>query len=396
MIGDSTSECVNASAKVQDCPAGVSNCNQCNALGLCTACATNYTLNSGSCCLTPTQNVAYCLQYESVCSNVCVKCSKGTFAIGSQNTGGTQCLGFPCQLSNCAYCYNSNVCLVCSEGFNLINGTCQQYSNTCNVKNCGNCSSSGTCQSCINGYTLYNGVCVCNIQNCLECQGAEFCTSCAFPTIATIVNSAGCVPEIVPFSLCNVPNCQQCNRPNLCAACDPGFYLQPNGTCTQISCDSGTNCQLCSENGDICFLPLPGFIQQNLFSRNAIQIPANYSCTVNYCQYCTNSSTTCAQCLPFYNLNRGQCDPISCTDNCILCYETNNCTVCEFSYYLTTNFVCAPLNSSVPDCKSIDPYCIGCTSTTSAGVVTNMCTACYFGLTPSSNGQDCQPIVCMV
>lgn len=396
ITAENGTECVNASTEEDDCPSNITNCETCNALGWCTECSANYTLNgAGGCCPTPSQNVAYCLQYENSCSNTCVKCSKGTFAIGSQNTGGTQCLGFPCQLSNCAYCYNSDVCLVCSEGYNLINGNCTQYNNTCNVNNCANCSS-GTCQSCINGYTLYNGVCVCNIQNCLECQGAEFCVSCAFPTIATIVNSAGCVPEIIPYSLCNVPNCQQCNRPNLCAACDPGFALQSNGTCSQITCNSNSNCQLCSENGDICFLPLPGYIQENLFSGNAIPIPSNYSCTVDYCQYCNTSSTSCSQCLPFYSLNRGQCDPISCVDNCILCYETNNCTVCEFSYYLTTDFTCAPLNSSVPDCKNIDPYCIGCTSSTESGVTTNMCTACYFGLTPSSTGQSCEPIDCMV
>ena len=315
-------------------------------------------------------------------------------------TGATTCLGFPCPIANCAYCYNSNTCLVCSVGYTLQNGACTSYTLAAacsSIPYCASCNTTATtptCSSCVNGYLLYNNTCVCNFQNCLQCQGSAFCTECAFPTIAPIIGGGGCIPEVNSFVLCAVANCQQCGSVNMCSLCDAGYSLNSTGCCVQNVCDNNKNCLLCSVNQDICFLPKQGYIQSTLFGPNTTAIPANYSCNVLGCAVCSSSSQ-CAQCLPFYNLNRGLCDPISCTDNCVLCYETNNCTVCDFTYYLTSSFTCAPVNSSIPSCGSIDPYCISCETTTSeAGVKTNQCLECYFGLMPNAAMDECVPLQC--
>ena len=182
----------------------------------------------------------------------------------------------------------------------------------------------------------------------------------------------------------------------MCSMCFPGFTLQANGSCVQNVCDRSTNCELCSDNQDICWTCLPGYIQENLFSRNCVAVSASYSCEVEGCAVC-ESSTVCETCNPFYNLNRGSCDPISCIEHCALCYETNGCTVCDFTYYLTTDNTCAPINSTIPDCSDIDPNCIACVSRTGdEGQTINVCESCYFGLMPNSDGSSCEPQTCTI
>ena len=79
-ILDDNNTCLNASTTEQTCPSTVTNCESCNALSQCTSCSTDFVSNlAGGCCAKVVQNVAYCQQYESPCSNTCVKCQKGTF-----------------------------------------------------------------------------------------------------------------------------------------------------------------------------------------------------------------------------------------------------------------------------------------------------------------------------
>ena len=173
----------------------------------------------------------------------------------------------------------SDTCLVCNEGYTLQNSKCTQYT-ACDIPNCVTCNSNGTCATCLNGYVPYQGDCVCNFQNCLSCQGSKFCTKCAFPTTSTIMTSSGCIGEIIPDTLCNVNNCQNCHAVNKCSECFPGFTLNSTGSCIQNVCDRSTNCELCSDNQDICFTCLPGYIQENLFSRNCVAVNSSYSCEV--------------------------------------------------------------------------------------------------------------------
>ena len=158
-------------------------CSECNA-AKCTKCNDGYITNpiNNECCLALEQNALGCEIYESVCSNECFACSPGYFKVGKQ------CVQLPCEIADCAYCFRSNNCSLCDEGFTLTDNRCIRYSveATCKVDSCLQCDSNGQCLQCLYGYTLFNGYCVCGFQNCLDCVGLAFCTLCAYPMSATV------------------------------------------------------------------------------------------------------------------------------------------------------------------------------------------------------------------
>lgn len=310
------------------------------------------------------------------------------------NFGGqTQCINLPCNITNCAYCFQSSTCLVCKVGYNLVNGTCNQYSlpSTCTVPNCVLCNSNNQCTQCLNGYLLYNGSCVCNFQNCLSCVGSAFCTQCAFPTIATLASQAGCIPEVVPSTICNVANCLNCQNSNICAQCDNGFTLQSDGSCLQNICNRANNCSLCSVNQLICYTCNPGYIQSTLFGPSCTQISSSYSCQVAGCAVCT-SANVCKTCSPFYNItSQGTCTPFTCVANCLFCLASNTCLICEAGFIYTTGNTCISNTTTAVSCFNTISNCFACVNQTSGPVI---CKTCNFGLQPSSNGQSCVPQTC--
>ena len=124
------------------------------------------------------QNAIGCKAYKDQCSNECTQCAFGYYKLSGQ------CITLPCKIANCAYCFGSQSCLLCEEGYTLSNNACTQYTvpATCTKPYCTACNSSGACTTCISGYTLYEGYCVCSFQNCLACMGDGFCNVCAYPT----------------------------------------------------------------------------------------------------------------------------------------------------------------------------------------------------------------------
>ena len=349
------------------------NCTQCS-FYQCTQCATGYTLNTnvGGCCPTPIYNINNCSQYStqwgSGCSVTvtCTLCNPGALFLQPFISSPQVCASLPCNITNCAYCFRSNVCIVCSPGYNLTNNSiCVAYNvNTSCPANCAQCSSSTQCTSCLGGYILYNGNCVCNFQNCLACQGASYCTLCAFPTFATITSSGGCLPLINLGTYCNIQNCLYCSSSGVCGQCSDGFSLQPNGACVQNICNRINNCSLCNYNQNLCFACNPGYLPTTFMSASCVSVQTNYSCSVPGCTVCSsNNSTNCTSCSPFTTRTQnGQCDPINCIANCVYCYASNLCIICAPGFYLTTSNVCVqfPANTSAVACPSTIPNCIGC------------------------------------
>lgn len=199
----SNGNCVNSSSQAASyCTQTFgTNCATCSYYQ-CQSCATGMSLNpnTGACCTSPTYNYANCATYSTSWASTgctvtvqCTQCNIGSFLMYPYVGAEPQCSNLPCNITNCAYCFQSTVCVVCSAGYNLQNNTCTQYTApTCNLANCITCNSNNQCTQCLNGYLLYNGACVCNFQNCLTCQGSAFCTQCAWPTIATIFQP-GCI-----------------------------------------------------------------------------------------------------------------------------------------------------------------------------------------------------------
>lgn len=235
-------------------------CTQCTYYA-CTQCSAGNTFNTvnNKCCPAPNYNMAYCSQYSTSWSStncsVNISCTGCVLGAILTNIYGGQCLMLPCNISNCAYCFQSSICYVCKTGFNLVNGSCANYTVevNCTTPNCVSCYVNNSCKACLKGYVINNGECVCGIQNCISCQGL-FCTQCAFPTFANMAENPVCLPEIIPNIYCNVSNCRNCMGLGICAQCADGYSLQPNGTCTINSCDPDSNCSLCSSNQYICYL----------------------------------------------------------------------------------------------------------------------------------------------
>ena len=149
------------------------------------------------------------------------------------------CVGYPCQIENCAYCYRSSVCIVCEQGFTLNpeSSLCEAYTMPVNCANSAHCveCTDGACTTCVNGYVIFEGTCVCDFQNCLECMGGAFCTNCTWPSIPAYENGGGCIP-MYSVNLCNVENCAECFAVNQCSLCAVGYYLDESGVCMLNSC----------------------------------------------------------------------------------------------------------------------------------------------------------------
>lgn len=387
------------------------NCQSCSYFA-CTQCAMGNMVNpkSAQCCPSPANNINNCAQYEVTwqsaanCNVVftCTACNFGTFLMIPMEGAQPMCAQLPCSIANCSYCFQSSVCILCNQNYNLVNGTCTSYqlpANCSSLANCVACNSSNQCTACLSGYLLLNGNCVCQYQNCLNCISNAFCTQCASPTVATIINSAGCLPPIVPGVLCTVPNCLNCLNVGICAQCDNGFSLQSNGACVQNVCNKGNNCTLCNFNQTVCYVCNPGFIQSTLFGPSCTPVNLNYSCQVSGCALCSSSNPNqCQTCSPYYFINDGACQAYSCIANCIACLSNNTCLVCQAGFYLSTANTCLlnayfPSAVACPTGQNAIPGCVGCQTNAQSQTI---CSMCMYGLQPASNGQSCVPQSCSV
>lgn len=385
----STNQCLNASNQSSTFCSntfGV-NCTQCSYYQ-CTQCATGYTINTnvGGCCPTPNYNYANCAQYStqwgSGCSVTitCTLCNPGAIFMQPFVSSPEVCVKLPCNITNCSYCFQSSICSVCNTGFNLVNNSCVAYTvnSTCTTTNCVQCNSNNQCTACLSGYLLYNGSCVCDFQNCLACQGGNYCTLCAFPTIATITSSSGCLPLITLGTFCNVSNCLFCSSMGVCGQCFNGYSLQSNGVCTQNVCNRVNNCTLCNYQQNICYACNPGYVPSTFMGPSCVAVSATYSCAVAGCMVCqSNNPNACQTCSPFNSLtSNNQCDTINCITDCIYCLSSNQCIICAAGFYLTTSNTCVPItaSSNVTACPSSITNCVGCQVSSASGVNVTICT----------------------
>lgn len=121
----------------QTCPAGTVN----TAGTTCVACRTTIT-NCNTCRLVSTTTFCdTCLAGYFLNGNVCDLCSTA--------------------IANCATCDTAKHCLQCNQGYNNINGACDNGVCATSVANCAFCRSTATsvCFACLPGFALVNNVC---------------------------------------------------------------------------------------------------------------------------------------------------------------------------------------------------------------------------------------------
>lgn len=181
------------------CPYNVSNCQSCSYTYnsdfnyqkvLCSQCNTGYILVNGYCVAQLTTygcSVANC----NTCSynNFCSACNPG-FTLTSYGT----CIPAQCNIPNCASCGLNFICQQCNSGYTLTNGAlpslgtnvftfasfalylqCTPNTISCNVTNCAYCKQANVCATCATGFDFSSNnsntcVPVCNVTNCLQCN----------------------------------------------------------------------------------------------------------------------------------------------------------------------------------------------------------------------------------
>lgn len=132
----------------------VPNCQSCSYNNFCSVCSTGYTLTREGNCQKAFCNVLNC----QACSlnNICSQCMNGyTLVLGMLSVpnlvnnilnfaqlGLQQCLpnAVTCNITNCAYCTQNNVCVTCATGFDFSNTTQNTCVAVCNVTGCLQCA----------------------------------------------------------------------------------------------------------------------------------------------------------------------------------------------------------------------------------------------------------------
>jgi proprotein convertase subtilisin/kexin type 5 len=145
-----------------------------------------------------------------------------------------------CNLTNCLWCYGTNICAECRPGTFLDGVKCTVCAAPCLL-----CSSASNCSKCSAAYFVNtaNGCTLCD-SSCLRCVDREGCVQCnsSAPALFSIVGGV--------CTNCNLTACLSCSAPLVCSSCRNGTYLSA-GKCLscQIECFSCVglyNCLTCS------------------------------------------------------------------------------------------------------------------------------------------------------
>lgn len=152
----------------------VANCQSCSYHMFCSVCMAGYTLTREGTCQVTSCNVVNCQKCNL--NNICSQCNNnfnltlGLFYTLNPNNSLPifaqlalqQCIPatISCNIQNCAYCKQSNVCFICATGYDF-NSTSNMCTPLCNISNCLQCVEGGQnlCSVCQPGYNLVNGQC---------------------------------------------------------------------------------------------------------------------------------------------------------------------------------------------------------------------------------------------
>jgi serine/threonine protein kinase len=380
------------SRSILDCTATYPHCSICSDSGACMQCENGHvqlpdgscdTLNSSRCTLA-FGNCTGCLPGYRGCKN----CSFNYYNVNGQCqhinsttcrdlSGGCQSLqGSRCTEhdGNCAVCSpDFQNCVVCRNGFGLIDGICRPLSDyacfarfehcrtcdedfqSCNEcvsdsfvlikgrcmaidsdvcqlihKNCAKCTGNFKgCETCLEGYVLNNGLCE-QITNDVTSLITTTTTTTLSETqtLSSTVSAATITPECLS-------NCAMCDSFLECLVCNQGFRLT-NQRCVRqdspICHTTHRNCAVCGPDFQTCLQCHQGFQL-----RNDTCVPSEYGCEEN-CNKCS-SSILCDECRFGYELVDRSCRPM-CARNCDECLTPSICTKCKAGYVMRDDGTC--------------------------------------------------------
>ncbi|XP_078316648.1 uncharacterized protein LOC144620309 [Crassostrea virginica] len=286
----------------------------------------------------------------------------------SGNTYGKNC-GLTCQ--NCRDCNHITGCQDCDAGFHGTDCTleceqgcktasCEKNSGNCVdgcqdgymglncaepcIGNCATCTKEGVCLSCVSGkfgiqcendcpkFCGGDGSCNKNTGNCFACSYGRFgqnctevcSTNCLQP--GACLRNGNCVNGCVAGWIgsrcdmqCSVQNCEKCIESSgqiSCEICNKGYFLDNTGGCQK--CPS--NCVSC-KNDSKCNQCIPGF--KGSFCNEE----CNTNCIDGLCSIDGSCTYGCNNAR--YGIGCGR----ECRDNCVQCFNGNNCTECLPGFY---------------------------------------------------------------
>lgn len=155
-------------------------------------------------------NVANCQACSYI--NLCGICINNYILQINITTSVPYCQPILCNIPNCQTCYQNNACSICNSGYYVSsNGTCINGNPPQCSAGCINCNST-SCLLCSYGFNLLNGICFPNNGNLLSnCQSAFTAYSCQLCNPGYIVSpSYNCIGN-PGFSCNSISNCDVCN-----------------------------------------------------------------------------------------------------------------------------------------------------------------------------------------
>merc|ERR1712021_25556 len=223
----------------------------------------------------------------------CLTCADGYYGA---NCASVDCnAAYKCALNQCSGT-GAGVCTACDTGYTLSAGSCTKT--TCNqASECDLCSGTGTslCLTCGSSYKGPElGVCSAKCaDNCDSCSDSNTCSGAA--SGYTIVSAAPEKNECTKSG----SNCNLCGSETAaasCIACKSGYAGK---ACTQITCDSITQCSVCAETNKC------GTCNDGYEGDSCTQIQCN-DATGGKCAVC-KSANECLNCEAGTTLENGNC-----------------------------------------------------------------------------------------
>ena len=311
-----------------------SNCDTCHSIekGGCDDCKEGFTERKGECIELPIPNEDnICPEGYYISGNFCLeKCS-------NVNCTNKKYANFYQSYYTC----DSNKCLICINNELKIFSECDNSEECSSIEGCLNCITNDECIICSQGYYLLNGLCIKCIEGCAQCSNRETCEYCKTgyefnsELKCILTNNLGfdisiynnykqkLNEKLLYNSECD-SNCIKCyDNTAKCIECNKEYILK-NNTCIKLcSIDNCINCLL-EDNTEYCTECDSGYILENK--------KCNLICSIENCSKChlNNNTQICSECKSGYKLINGECFVKCENENCELCSnDGKNCTKCE-------------------------------------------------------------------
>lgn len=246
------------------------------------------------------------------------------------------------QVANCKLLLDFNTCIICKDGYSLVDNACKEIGNQL-TGFCTKKLSADKCSECMNGYFVSGGQCakVRTLPHCIKYDNSEGTGQCQQCEDAYYLKSAICTER--RFSLM-IDRCEAYSAVyDRCDRCGVGFRVT----------DDGLSCLAIIEN---C-------IAYKLSSYSTLNL-------------------LCSSCIGGYQLSIPNNLCVSGTiDNCYV-YDLEGCAECQNGYYLNDSGTCAIHRFSA------EYFCKKWSQT-----IKNKCDECNEGSVKVSLMNSCRPLV---